>query len=159
MNIKLICIGRLKEQYLKDACAEYIKRISRFAHIEVCELPEYKLPENPSPAQTAKAISEESAALLRAADKADYVIALDISGRELSSPGLAEHIREKTVSGVSTLAFIIGGSNGYDDSIRHRADLVLSFSHLTFPHRLFRVMLLEQIYRVFKINAGERYHK
>ena len=159
MNIKLICIGKLKEQYLKDACSEYIKRISRFAHTEICELSEYKLPENPSPAQTDKAISEESSAILRAADKADYVIALDVKGKELSSPGLAEHIREKTVSGVSTLAFIIGGPNGYDDSVRRRADLVLSFSHLTFPHQLFRVMLLEQIYRVFKINAGEKYHK
>lgn len=159
MNVKIICIGKLKEKYLKEACGEYIKRMSRFANMTVTELPEYKISDNPSPSEVSKAIAAESASLLGAIQKTDYVIAADIDGKELSSPQLAKHINEQMIFGTNCIVFIIGGSCGYDDSVRQRADLRLSFSKLTFPHQLFRVILLEQIYRTFKINAGEKYHK
>lgn len=159
MKIKIICVGKLKEQYLKDACAEYKKRLTRFCEVEITELSEYRLPDTPSAAQLEKAVHEESSLILCAAAKADYVIALDVSGKQFSSEELSRHISDKLTDGVNSIAFIIGGSCGYDDRVRKLAHLRLSFSKLTFPHQLFRVMLLEQVYRAFKINAGEKYHK
>jgi len=149
MNITILCIGKLKEKYWQDACAEYIKRLSRFAKLEVIELNESK----------SDSVDEESGALLEHLPKGAFVVALDVGGKSLSSEGLAELISKKTVDGVSHICFIIGGSNGYNDSIRKAADLRLSFSSFTFPHQLMRVILLEQVYRAFKINAGEKYHK
>lgn len=144
---------------MRDACAEYTKRLSRFCDITITELPESKLPENPSQAQIQKSVAEESALILKSVSKTDYVIALDVSGKQLSSQELAQHISDKLTSGISSIAFITGGSCGFDDTVRRRADFKLSFSKMTFPHQLFRVMQLEQIYRAFKINAGEKYHK
>ena len=159
MNIKIICIGKLKEQYLRDACNEYIKRISRFAAVDVRELSEYRLPDNPSQAETEKAKAQESAAILNAISKNDYVYALDVGAKQLTSEAFSVNLTEKLSQGYSSIVFVIGGSNGYTDDVRKRADCRLGFSEMTFPHQLFRVMLLEQVYRAFKICAGEKYHK
>ena len=149
MNISIICVGKLKEKYWQDAAAEYLKRLSRFAKVEIIELSESKTDD----------IGEESAAIISHIPKASFVVALDVLGKSLSSEGLADLISEKAVSGISHISFIIGGSNGFNDEVRKTADLRLSFSSFTFPHQLMRVILLEQIYRAFKINAGEKYHK
>ena len=149
MNITIICVGKLKEKYWQDAAAEYLKRLSRFAKMNVIELAESKSDD----------VAEESAAIIEHIPKGAYVVALDVGGKNLSSEGLADFIAAKTVDGVSHICFIIGGSNGYNDSVRAASDMRLSFSSFTFPHQLMRVILLEQIYRAFKINAGEKYHK
>ncbi len=149
MNIQLICIGKLKEKYWQDACAEYLKRLTRFCKFTVTELSESK----------SDSKDEESAAILERIPKGAYVIALDVGGKRFSSEGLAGKISELALSGKSDICFIIGGSNGFNDDVRRAADLRLSFSDFTFPHQLMRVILLEQVYRSFKINAGEKYHK
>jgi len=151
MNVTIICIGKLKEKYWQDASAEYIKRLNRFCKLNIVELPESKSDDS----------AEESREILTAIEKlgSSYVIALDVKGNPLSSEDLAQKLENLGISSVSHICFVIGGSNGYDDSIRKRADFRLSFSSFTFPHQLMRVVLLEQIYRAFKINAGEKYHK
>lgn len=149
MNISIICIGKLKERFWKDAADEYAKRLGRFCKADILELPESKSDD----------VAEESAALLARLPKAAFIVALDASGKSFSSESLAEWLSERKLAGVSHICFIIGGSNGFDDSVRQAAQMCLSFSSLTFPHQLMRVMLLEQIYRAFKINAGEKYHK
>ncbi len=149
MNISIICIGKLKERFWQDASDEYLKRLSRFAKVEIIELSESKTDD----------IGEESAAIVAHIPKGSFIIALDVSGKSLSSEDFAAFISEKAVSGISRISFIIGGSNGFNDEVRKTADLRLSFSSFTFPHQMMRVILLEQIYRAFKINAGEKYHK
>jgi len=149
MNINIICIGKLKEKYWQDAAAEYIKRLSRFCKLTITELSESK---NDSK-------EEESDNILNHITKGSYVIALDVTGKNLSSEGLAEKLNDLGLEGKSDIVFIIGGSNGFDDRVRQAADMRLSFSSFTFPHQLMRVILLEQIYRASKINAGEKYHK
>ncbi len=149
MNISIICIGKLKERFWQDAAAEYIKRLGRFCKTDILELPESKSDD----------AAEESSALLAHIPKGAFVVALDINGKSFSSEALAEWISQRTVTGISHICFIIGGSNGFDDRIRRASQLCLSFSSFTFPHQLMRIMLLEQIYRAFKINSGEKYHK
>lgn len=149
MNISVICIGKLKERFWKEACEEYLKRLGRFAKIEILELPESKSDDK----------DEESAAILAHIPKNSYTIALDVGGKALKSEEFAEKISTLAVDGVSHICFVIGGSNGYNDNVRKAADFRLSFSEFTFPHQLMRVILLEQIYRAYKINAGEKYHK
>jgi len=149
MNYTIVCIGKLKEDYWKDACAEYIKRLGRFGKVELLELPESK----------SDSSDEESASILAHLPKGAYIVALDVGGKALSSEGLAEKVSELALSGVSHICFIIGGSNGFNDEVRKAADFRLSFSSFTFPHQLMRVILLEQVYRSCKINAGEKYHK
>ena len=149
MNISIVCIGKLKEKYWQDASAEYIKRLSRFCKLSVAELPESK----------SDSKEEESSEILAKIPKGSYVIALDIGGKRFSSESFANKISDLALEGKSDICFIIGGSNGFDDRVRNASDLRLSFSDFTFPHQLMRVVLLEQIYRAFKINAGEKYHK
>ena len=149
MNITLICIGKLKEKFWQDAAAEYIKRLGRFCDLKLVELAESKSDD----------IAEESENIIRHLPKGSYVVALDVGGKRFSSEGFAEKISAVQLGGASHIAFVIGGSNGYSDAVRAKADLRLSFSDFTFPHQLMRVVLLEQIYRAFKINAGEKYHK
>ena len=144
--IKIVCVGKLKEKYWQDAAAEYIKRLGRFTKLEICELAE-GTPQS------------ESEAILKKLDPDSYVIALDVGGKSLSSEQLADKIEALGLEGKSKIAFVIGGSDGYCDNVRARADLRLSFSAFTFPHQLMRVILLEQIYRAYKINSGEKYHK
>lgn len=149
MNVNILCVGKLKEKYWRDAASEYTKRLGRFCRLLVTELPESKT-DDPN---------EESKALLANIRKGTYVIALDIGGIRLSSEGLAKKMSELAVNGTSDICFIIGGSNGFNDEVRKAADLRLSFSDFTLPHQLMRIVLMEQIYRSFKINAGEKYHK
>lgn len=158
LNIRVICIGKLKEKYWDAACEEYSKRLGAYCNLEIVELKEDRLPANTSAADEQKVIENEGTSILTKIKKSDFVIALDIKGRELSSEGLAERI-ENTAFTHDTIDFIIGGSLGLSGDVKSRADLALSFGKITLPHQLARVVLLEQIYRAFKINAGETYHK
>ena len=149
MRISVICVGRVKEQYLRDAIAEYSKRLGRYCKLDIIEVADEKTPEHASEGvRIAKHIRPDA-----------DVIALAIDGTMLSSEGLAAHINQLGLHGESHIQLIIGGSIGLDDAILRRADYRLSFSKMTFPHQLMRVILLEQLYRAYKINAGEPYHK
>ncbi len=143
--IKIICVGKLKEQYLKDAVLDYYKRISKYHKIELIELEDSN-------------IKPEKELILKHINRQDYIISLVISGNKISSLELAKKIDSTFITN-STITFIIGGSNGLDQDIINKSNYCLSFSDLTFPHQLFRVMLLEQIYRSFKILNNETYHK
>lgn len=157
MNIKLIVIGKLKEDYLRNACAEYIKRLGRYCMFELHELDECRLSDNPSDKEIAAALKKEGEQIKRYAS--GYIVPMCIEGKQLSSPELAEKIASAGVSGNSTVTFIIGSSFGIDPEIKAMGSLKLSMSKMTFPHQLARVMLLEQIYRAFQINTGGKYHK
>ena len=158
MNMALICMGRLKEKYWRDAAAEYEKRLSRFGKFETIELPDLPEPANSSPAIEAQICQKEGQAILGKLRDGDIVIALCIDGKRLDSVQLAEPMQKYGDTG-RRVVFIIGGSLGLSPEVVARAQLKLSFSPMTFPHQLARVMLLEQAYRACKINAGERYHK
>lgn len=152
MKINIIAVGKIKEQFFRDALAEYAKRTSRYAEFKVIELPDAAQGKSPD---EQRAI--ESAQLL---DKAKgYIIALDGSGKQLSSEELAQLISTKCTGGISEFSFLIGGSHGHSQQLRDRADMVLSFGKPTFPHQLFRVMLAEQLYRAMTIIAGTPYNK
>ena len=161
MNIDIICTGKLKEKYWQDAAAEYVKRLSRFCRLSVIELAECRLPANAGPAEEQQVIETESRAVLKQLEGLgqSYVIALDVKGKMISSEQLAEKISSLALSGKSRIVFIIGGSLGLSQELLSKADYRLSFSAMTFPHQLMRVILLEQIYRAYKINANETYHK
>lgn len=159
MNINIICIGKLKEKYWTDAIREYSKRIGRYGRISVIELKEERLPENASPADEENVKKAEGRNILKALAAGSYVIALDIQGKQLSSEELAKKLENLTVGGQSTVDLIIGGSLGLSREVLQRADFRLSFSAMTFPHQMMRVILLEQIYRSFKIIHNEPYHK
>ena len=159
MNIDILCVGRLKEKYLKDAVAEYSKRLSRYCTLNIIETPDEKASEDQGEALDEKARNAEGERLLRHIRDDAYLITLEIEGRSLSSTELASAIYETGLKGISRIQFIIGGSIGLSSEIIKRADMHLSFSRMTFPHQLMRVILLEQIYRSFKINNNEPYHK
>lgn len=144
--IKIICLGKLKEKYLKDAINEYTKRISKYTKIEIIELPDYD------------DLKKEKELIEKHIGSKDYVITLEIEGNQISSEELANKI-DNIFNTNSTITFIIGSSTGLHQDIKNRSNYKLSFSKLTFPHQLFRVILLEQIYRSFKINNNETYHK
>ena len=158
LNIRIICIGKFKEKYWEAASAEYMKRLGAYCNISVEEIKEERLPSNPSAADERNVKEAEGKSILGKIAKGDYVVAMDIKGKELSSEDLAAKIRD-TAFTHSTIDFIIGGSLGLSDEVIKRADLRFSFGKITLPHQLARVVLLEQIYRAFKINAGETYHK
>ena len=157
MNIKLIVIGKLKEDYLRSACAEYIKRLGRYCTFELHELDECRLSDNPSEKEISAALRKEAEQIKRYAS--GYIVPMCIEGKQLGSPELAEKISAAGVAGNSTVTFIIGSSFGLDPEIKAMGSLKLSMSKMTFPHQLARVMLLEQIYRAFQINSGGKYHK
>ena len=159
LTVTILCIGKLKERYLTDACNEYIKRLGAFCKIVIEECPEYKLPDQPSDAQIARCIEKEGETLLKKLPKGAEVIPLCIEGKELSSPELAEKIDRIAVSGKSGIAFVIGGSYGLSEEVKAMGSLRLSMSKMTFPHQLARVMLLEQTYRAFQISQNGKYHK
>lgn len=159
VSIQLLCVGKLKEKHFTAACEEYQKRLSAFCKLTVTELPEVRLPENPSQAQIDGALEKEGAAILAKLPKGSKLVALCVEGALLSSPALAQQMDAWTVAGASHLTFVIGGSYGLHPSVKNQAHLRLSMSPMTFPHHLARVMLLEQIYRAFKINEGSSYHK
>ena len=158
MNMALICMGKLKEKYWRDAAAEYEKRLSRFGKWETIELPDLPEPSNSSPAIEEQIKKKEGEAILANLRDGDVVVCLCIDGKQLDSVKLSQKLTELIDTG-RRVVFIIGGSLGLSDDVVRRAQLKLSFSPMTFPHQLARVMLLEQAYRACKINAGERYHK
>ena len=153
-KVTVLCVGRLKEPFYEAAAAEYAKRLGRFCKLEIVELAEQRLPENPSPAEVARGLAKEAEAIRAKLPPAATVVALCVEGRMKSSEELAQMLE-----GSEQLACIIGGSFGLDPSIKAAAQLRLSMSPMTFPHHLARVMLLEQIYRGFQINGGGKYHK
>lgn len=157
MNFRIIVPGRLKEKYLKDACAEYEKRLSAFGKTEIFPFEPVKLPESPSEKEILSALETE-AEIIRKYTKG-YIIALCIEGKKLSSEKLAEKIESCGVDGNSTVTFIIGSSYGLSENIKKQSGFRLSMSDMTFPHQLARVMLLEQIYRANMILSGRKYHK
>ena len=158
MNMALICMGKLKEKYWRDAAAEYEKRLSRFGKWETIELPDLPEPSNSSPAIEEQIKKKEGEAILSKLREGDVVVCLCIDGKQLDSVQLSKKLTEMIDTG-RRVVFIIGGSLGLSDDVVRRAQLKLSFSPMTFPHQLARIMLLEQTYRALKIAAGERYHK
>lgn len=159
MRVRLLTVGRIKEQYLRDAIAEYAKRLSSYCRLEITEVADEKTPENAPESIVRKIKDTEGKKLIQKIPEGSFVVALAIDGRQLSSEELSSMLSDKLVSGVSDITLIIGGSLGLSDEVLRRSDYKLSFSRLTFPHQLMRVMLLEQLYRAFKIRAGEPYHK
>lgn len=159
MNIKIVCVGKLKENYWTQAVEEYLKRIGRFAKIEVAELKETRISDRPSKAEEEAVKKSEGEEILKKIKKDDYCITLEIKGQQLSSEQFAEKFSELALAGRSSIAFVIGGSLGLSQEVSARADFKLSFSPMTFPHQMMRVVLLEQVYRCFKINNNETYHK
>ena len=158
MNTAIVCVGRLKEKYWRDAAAEYEKRLSRFGKCEIVEVGDLPEPQNASPALEAQLRQKEGEAILAKLRQDDTVVALCIEGTQMDSVELADQLRRYADTG-RRVAFVIGGSLGLSPEVVARANMKLSFSPMTFPHQLARVMLLEQVYRACKINAGERYHK
>ena len=157
-RITVLCVGKLKEKFYANAAAEYIKRLSRYCKIEVAELPESRLPEDPSPAEIKKALAAEANAI-RAKLEGGAVVAMCIEGKTCSSEALSQKLAAFALEGKSKVTFLIGGSFGLDETLKKEADWRLSMSPMTFPHHLARVMLLEQIYRACQIAEGTRYHK
>ena len=159
MKITCVTVGKIKEKYLTEAIREYEKRLSRYCKLEIVELADEKTPEGASPAEEDAIREREGGRILKAIRDDAYVIALAIEGQMLTSEGLAEKLGRLGVEGNGHLVFVIGGSLGLSDEVMRRADYALSFSRMTFPHQLMRVVLLEQIYRGFRILNGEPYHK
>ena len=158
-KVTILCVGKLKEKFYMDAAAEYAKRLSRYCKLELVELPEERLPEDPSPAQIEAALLKEAAAIRAKLPSGAALVALCVEGELRSSEALARQMADWASQGVGQLVFLIGGSFGLHPSIKEAAKLRLSMSPMTFPHHLARVMVLEQIYRAFQITAGTRYHK
>ena len=159
MNINIICIGKLKEKYWVDAIKEYSKRLSRFVTLNIVELKESRLRSNPSAADEEAVKIAEGKEILGKIRPGEYVITLEIKGNALTSEQLADKISDLGLQGKSTIDFVIGGSQGLSQDVSKRSDFKLSFSAMTVPHQMMRVILLEQIYRAFKINNHEAYHK
>ena len=158
-KITILCVGKLKERFYTEAAAEYVKRLSRYWKLELLEVPEERLPESPSSAQIEAALEREAALIRARLPQGAYLTALCIEGRLCSSEELAGWMAARAGQGESHLAFLIGGSCGLHASLKAQAAQRLSMSPMTFPHHLARVMLLEQIYRAYQINAGGKYHK
>ena len=159
MKISIVCVGRLKEKYWTAAVDEYSKRLGKYIKLDITELPDEKAPESMSVAQERQVKEKEGERILKAIKDDAFVVTLEIEGKQLTSVELAGFISEKMTRGVSHIAFVIGGSLGLSDEVIKKSDYHLSFSKMTFPHQLMRVVLLEQIYRACRINAGEHYHK
>lgn len=158
MKITVACVGKIKEKYFTDAINEYSKRLSRYVALEICQVADEKAPENMSEAQALQVKEIEGERLLKVI-KDSLVVALAIDGKKMTSEGFADFISDNMVKGVSHITFVIGGSLGLSDKVLKRADFKLSFSDMTFPHQLMRVVLLEQIYRGYRIMKNEPYHK
>ena len=158
MNINIICVGKIKEKYFTAAIEEYSKRLSRFSRLNIIEVADEKIPDNASEKECEIIKNKEGAKILSKLGGNAYVIAMCIEGKEISSEGLAEKIAATAMT-TSNITFIIGGSLGLSDEVKARANHKISFGRITLPHQLMRVVLLEQIYRAFKINNNESYHK
>ena len=158
-KVSIICVGKMKEKFYIEAAAEYVKRLSRFCKLEIVELPEDRLPDDPSQAQIDAALAKEADAIQAKLPSSCYIIAMCVEGKTRSSEELARLMEESVHQGGSHLVFLIGGSFGLHPSVKALASFKLSMSPMTFPHHLARVMLLEQIYRGYQINNGSKYHK
>ena len=158
-KVTILCVGKLKEKFYTEASAEYLKRLQRHCKCEITELPEYRLPEDPSPAEIQKALATEAAAIREKLPRGGAVVAMCIEGKTCSSEELSRRMADFAVQGKTQVTFLIGGSVGLDASLKQQADWRLSMSPMTFPHHMARVMLLEQIYRAYQIQQGTRYHK
>ena len=158
MKIRIVAVGKLKEKYLRQGVAEYEKRLAPFAAVELSEIGEERMPENPSEAEKEEALAKEGERLLRLVPQKSFLVVLDVAGQLLSSEALAGKIAALALAGKSDITFLIGGAFGLSEVVRKRADLRLSFSPMTFTHQMVRLLLYEQVYRAFKINRGEKYH-
>lgn len=158
MTVRIVCVGKLKERYFEDACTEFQKRLGRFCTLEIIELPDEKAPESLHPAEEDIVRDKEGKRILKAIGAKDFVVALAIDGKQMRSEEFAAFLEEKETE-ARPLTFLIGGSLGLSPEVYARANTKLSFSKMTFPHRIARLLLLEQIYRGFKILRNEAYHK
>lgn len=158
MKISIVCVGKIKEKYLTEGIAEFTKRLTPYCKLETIAIGEEKMPDNPSPAEKEQVLAKETERLLNAIPQNAHVVLLDLQGKEVTSPQLADLFDEWALAGKSHIAFVIGGAFGYTDALRKRADMRWSFSKLTFTHQMIRLLLVEQIYRAFKISRGEKYH-
>ena len=159
MNITIVCVGKIKEKYLKSAIDEYTKRLSRYCKLNIVELSDEKTPDNASEKEELLIKEKEGEAILKNIKDNMFLIALELKGAMMSSEELSNYIKDLGIRGESNIAFVIGGSLGLSKAVLERANYKLCFSKMTFPHQLFRVMLLEQVYRGFRIISGEPYHK
>lgn len=159
INITLITVGKIKEKYFTDAIAEYSKRLGRYCKLNIIELKDEPTPDNPSENERQQVLKKEGARILEKIPKSCYVVPLCIEGKQKTSEELSEFIQKTATDGYNEIVFIIGGSMGICDEVKAKADFKLSFSKMTFPHQLMRVILLEQIYRAFNIADGGKYHK
>ena len=159
MRINIVCVGKIKEKYLKLGIDEFKKRLSKYCKLDIIELDDEKAPENLSDKEMEMIKDKDGKKILAKIKDTSYVIALAIDGKSLSSEELADTINKLGIRGISNITFVIGGSLGLSDEVLSRADYKLSFSKMTFPHQLMRLILLEQIYRSYRINNGEPYHK
>lgn len=158
-SIDILCVGKIKEKFYEDAVKEYLKRLSRYAKVSIYEVKDEKTSEGASETEDALVMKREGERLLKYIDDSAYLITLCIEGKQMSSEGLAETITNLENTGISHLQIVIGGSLGIDEQIKTRSNLRLSFSKMTFPHQLMRVILLEQVYRAYRIKNNEPYHK
>ena len=159
MKITIITVGKLKEKYLKDAIAEYSKRLSKYCKLEIVEVADEKTPENASEVVEDAIRSKEAERILKYVKEDAFVITLEIAGKQLTSEEFADKIEQLGVRGISHIIFIIGGSIGLGKEVLEKSDFALSFSKMTFPHQLMKVILLEQVYRSYRIISGQPYHK
>ena len=159
MNIKIVCVGKLKEKYFKDGIAEYVKRMSRFAKVKIVQVPDEKAPEKLSPAEMEQVKEIEGKRILDKIKEKEYVYVTEIKGKERAREAFAKELSNLTTYGHSDITFVIGGSLGTSDAVNKRADDLISFGKFTMPHQLMRLVLIEQIYRAFMINSGSPYHK
>lgn len=159
MNINIVAVGKIKEKYLKEAIEEYSKRLSRFCKLKITEVPDEPMSDRPNDSERTAVLKKEAEKITSAIGTTDVLVTLCVEGKQLSSEKFADFFASQTVSCASTFTFVIGGSLGLSDEIKAKSKLRLSFSEMTFPHQLMRVILLEQVYRAFKINSNENYHK
>jgi len=159
MKITILTVGKIKEKYWREAIAEYSKRLSRYCKLKILEVSDEKTVEQASKAMEEAMLEKEGERLLKLVKEDAYVITLEIKGRQLDSEAFGEKIEQLGVKGISHIQFVIGGSIGLSKKVREQSDFALSFSPMTFPHQLMRVVLLEQIYRGFRVVRGEPYHK
>ncbi|MCR5437975.1 MULTISPECIES: 23S rRNA (pseudouridine(1915)-N(3))-methyltransferase RlmH [unclassified Selenomonas] len=158
MKITIVCAGKIKEKYLSAGIAEFMKRLRPFAQVEIKEIHEEKMPDEPSAAEKEQVLQKEGEKLLKLVPAGSFLFVLDVFGKEMPSEKLAEKLDRLGVQGRSNITFLIGGAFGLSKEVRAAADERLSFSQLTFTHQMVRLLLVEQIYRCFKINRGEKYH-
>ncbi len=158
-EVNIIAVGKIKEQYLKDACAEYRKRLGAFCRINICEVSEYRIPDKPAGKEITLALENEGKQLLSLIKPRSYTFSLCIEGNQMNSENLALKLSEAALNGIPAINFIIGSSHGLSEGVKEQSDYKLSMSQMTFPHQLARVMLLEQIYRAYSIINNKKYHK